>query len=252
VRLKLNSSPSEEGAWEIRVKATRSEFRLRYQDWVEHNRRLVDAASDGKIGYLHFPDTYLGSATEFPRQFYSQVKKEGLIIDGRFNGGGLDPFIFLNRLARTPISYWSRRYSEDQRTPWYVSNAHMVCLTNRQAGSGGDELPYTFRFLKMGPVIGTRTWGGLVGYSADIELMDGSGLTAPNYRIYNSEGTWIIENEGVVPDIEVELDPAEMMAGHDAQLEKAIDVLMQKIRDEPIRDPTHPPIPRVSVGPARK
>ena len=252
VRLKVNNAPTSEGAWEIRVKPLRSEYILRYQAWVEHNRRLVDAASGGKIGYLHFPDTYLGSATEFPRQYYSQVKKEGLIIDGRYNGGGLDPLIFLSRLARKPISYWSRRYSEDQRTPWYVSNAHMVCLTNRQAGSGGDELPYTFRFLKMGPVIGTRTWGGLVGYSADIELMDGSGLTAPNYRIYTPDGRWIIENEGVVPDIEVENDPAEMMAGHDAQLQKAIDVLMQEIRENPLSDPEHPPIPPISALAAGK
>lgn len=253
VRLKVNSTPEEEGAREVRVKTIRSEYILRYQAWVEHNRHIVDAASGGKIGYIHFPDTYLGSATEFPRQYYSQVKKAGLIIDGRYNAGGLDPFIFLNRLARKPISYWSRRYSEDQRTPWYVSNARMVCLTNRQAGSGGDELPYTFRFLKMGPIIGTRTWGGLVGYSADIDLMDGSGLTAPNYRIYTPDSKWIIENVGVIPDIQIDNDPAEMMQGHDAQLEKAIQVLMEEIQAQPLTDPTHPPIPRISdEAPARQ
>jgi len=249
VHLRVADNPEGENSRDIVVRTLDSEYRLRYEDWVEQNRRLVDEASGGKIGYLHFPDTYMGSATEFPRQYYSQVRKEGLIIDGRFNAGGLDPIIFLERLARKPISYWSRRYSADQRTPWYVTNAHMVCLTNRQAGSGGDELPYTFRRLGMGPIIGTRTWGGLVGYSADIELMDGSGLTAPNYRIYTPDGRWIIENEGVAPDIEVELDPADMMAGHDAQLEKAIEVLMQEIRENPLRDPTHPPFPPIGDRP---
>ncbi len=242
-RLTLNDRPTFEGAWDITVKPLRSERRLRYQAWVEHNRQVADEASGGKIGYLHFPDTYLGSAAEFPRQYYSQVMKEGLIIDGRFNGGGLDPDIFLARLAKKPLSYWTRRYSADQQTPWYVSRAHMVCLTNRQAGSGGDELPFEFREKGMGPVIGTRTWGGLVGISMFLSLMDGSGLTAPDYRIYTTDGRWTIENEGVTPDIEVELDPAEMLKGHDAQLEKAIEVLMEKITTEPVAAPTHPPFP---------
>ena len=242
-RLTLNNSPSFEGAWDITVKPLRSERRLRYQAWVEHNRKIADEASGGTIGYLHFPDTYLGSAAEFPRQYYSQVMKNGLIIDGRFNGGGLDPDIFLARLAKKPLSYWTRRYSADQQTPWYVSRAHMVCLTNRQAGSGGDELPFEFREKGMGPVIGTRTWGGLVGISMFLSLMDGSGLTAPDYRIYTTDGRWTIENEGVTPDIEVELDPTEMLKGHDAQLQKAIEVLMEKIKTEPVTAPTHPPFP---------
>jgi tricorn protease len=187
-RLTLNDSPSFEGAWDITVKPLRNERRLRYQAWVEHNRKVADEASGGAIGYLHFPDTYMGSAAEFPRQYYSQVMKDGLIIDGRFNGGGLDPDIFLARLAKKPLSYWTRRYSADQQTPWYVSRAHMACLTNRQAGSGGDELPFEFREKGMGPVIGTRTWGGLVGISMYLSLMDGSGLTAPDYRIYTTDG----------------------------------------------------------------
>jgi tricorn protease len=220
-----------------------SERRLRYLAWVEHNRQVVDEASNGTIGYMHLPDTYMGSATEFPRQYYSQVSKQGLIVDARFNGGGLDPDIFLARLAKQPLSYWTRRYSADQVTPWFVSRAHMVCLTNRQAGSGGDELPYEFRAKGMGPVIGTRTWGGLVGISMGFRLMDGSGLTAPDYRIYTEDG-WLIENEGVTPDIEVELDPAEMARGWDAQLQKAIEVLTETIAERPIEAPEHPPFPR--------
>ncbi len=243
-RLTVNRAPTLDGAREITVVPLRSERRLRYQWWVEHNRRVADEASGGAIGYIHFPDTYLGSAAEFPRQYYSQVMKKGIIVDGRFNGGGLDPDIFLARLAKEPLAYWTRRYSADQMTPWYVSKAHMVCITNRQAGSGGDELPHEFRQKGMGPVIGTRTWGGLVGVSMFIPMMDGSGLTAPDYRIYTPEGEWVVENEGVAPDIEVELDPVEMAHGYDAQLVKAIEVLMEKIADEPIEDPVHPPFPK--------
>lgn len=158
-------------------------------------------ASNGQIGYIYLPDTYEGSAIDFPKYFYSQTKKKGLIIDGRFNGGGLDPEIFFQRLLEKPHGYWTRRYSEDQAIPFLAVTAHMACLTNRYAGSGGDELPYEFKWNKMGPVIGTRTWGGLVGVSMFLELLDGSGLTSPDYRIYNENGDWVVENEGIEPDI---------------------------------------------------
>jgi tricorn protease len=220
-----------------------SERTLRYLDWVEHNRRVVDEASDGRIGYIHLPDTYVGSSIEFPKYYYAQTRKQGLLIDGRFNGGGLDPDIFLARLAKKPLTYWTRRYSEDQIEPPYASIAHMALVTNRQAGSGGDMLPQEFRQKGMGPVIGTRTWGGLVGVSMFISLVDGSGLTAPDYRVYTPEGEWVVENEGVSPDIEVELDPADMARGHDAQLQKGIEVLLDKIEADPPIPPTHPPIP---------
>jgi len=145
--------------------------------------------------------------------------------------------------VKQPLSYWTRRYSEDQVTPVFVSRAHMALLTNRQAGSGGDELPLEFRQKGMGPVIGTRTWGGLVGVSTFIQLMDGSGLTAPDYRIYTPEGEWTVENEGVTPDIVVELDPAEMARGMDAQLERGIEYLMEQIESDPRAAPSHPPFP---------
>jgi tricorn protease len=243
VRLTFSSDPAGTNPREAVVVPLASERTLRYLDWVEHNRRVVDEASDGRIGYIHLPDTYLGSAIEFPAYYYSQTRKQGLLIDGRFNGGGLDPDIFLARLAKVPLSYWTRRYSEDQVTPVYVSRAHMALLTNRQAGSGGDELPYEFREKGMGPVIGTRTWGGLVGVSMSFELMDGSRLTAPDYRIYTPDGRWVVENEGVTPDIVVELDPAEMARGWDAQLQMGIEVLLEAIERAPIVPPEHPPFP---------
>ena len=243
VKLVINDSPKHKGASEIIVKTLKSEKTLRYLDWVEHNRKLVNQKSNGQIGYLHLPDTYTGSTREFPKYFYSQLRKKGIIVDGRFNGGGLDPDIFLRRLDKNILSYWTRRYSHDQTSPQMATRAHLVCLTNKQAGSGGDMLPSEFQQKNMGPVIGTRTWGGLVGVSMFIDLIDGGGISAPDYRIYNPEGKWIVENEGVQPDIVVDLDPAEVADGYDAQLEKGIEVLLKKIKAEPRNWPEHEPFP---------
>jgi tricorn protease len=243
VTLTVNSKPSLTGAREVTVVPASSENSFRYMDWLESNRKAVDKASGGKIGYIYLPDTWNGSATDFPRYFYSQTKKEGLIIDGRFNGGGLDPEIFLQRLQKKPHAFWTRRQSADQPIPHLAVDAHMALLTNRYAGSGGDELPYEFRWFGMGPIIGTRTWGGLVGVSMFIELMDGGTLTAPDYRIYNEEGEWVVENEGVTPDIIIDIDSRKYADGFDTQLMKAVEVVMKKITDEPRQWPQHKPYP---------
>lgn len=243
VTITVNDRPVMDGARTYVVKPVASENDLRYMAWVENNRRIVNEVSGGQIGYMHFPDTYTGTAVQFPAYFYSQTKKKGLIIDGRFNGGGLDPDIFLKRLKAEPHSYWTRRYSYDQTSPAYSTRAHMVCLTNRQAGSGGDELPFEFQQFNMGPVIGTRTWGGLVGVSMFIPLIDGGGMTAPDYRIYSPEGKWVVENTGVTPDIIVDLHPAEVAKGYDAQLMKGVEVLLKKIKEDPRPWPKHEAFP---------
>lgn len=244
VTLMVNNQPISEGAKEVVVKPLSSEGTLRYLSWVEENRKKVDEASEGQIGYIHLPDTYMGSAREFPKYFYSQTRKKGLIIDGRYNGGGLDPDVFLQRLDKKVLAYWTRRYSHDQTIPEMATRAHMVCLTNRQAGSGGDMLPMEFRMREMGPVIGTRTWGGLVGVSMWINLVDGGGLSAPDYRIYNRQGDWIVENEGIEPDIKVDLHPKEMARGYDAQLMRGIEILKKKIQENPRPWPEHKPFPK--------
>ncbi|MBN2184859.1 MAG: PD40 domain-containing protein [Candidatus Krumholzibacteriota bacterium] len=241
VTLLVNGKPSRSGAREIKVVPLRGEYTARYLDWVESNRQTADRESGGLIGYIHLPDTYTGSTREFPKYFYSQSRKKGIIVDGRFNAGGLDPAIFYQRLTKKAHSYWTRRYSHDQTDPAYAQDAHLVCLTNKQAGSGGDMVPMEFQIMRLGPVIGTRTWGGLVGVSMFHRLIDGGGLTIPDYRIYDREGKWIVENEGVTPDIEVDLDPVEVSEGHDAQLMKAIDVLMKMIEDDPRPWPEHGP-----------
>ncbi len=243
VALTFNDKPNLKGAREVVVVPLNSENVLRYHDWVEHNRRVVDEASNGQIGYMHFPDTFNGTAREFGRQFYGQTRKQGLIIDGRHNNGGLDPDIFLQRVGKQLHTYWTRRHSHHQTTPAVVTRAHLALVTNHQAGSGGDMLPMEFQMRGMGPVIGTRTWGGLVGVSQFIGLMDGGGLTAPDYRIYDRDGNWIVEGEGVTPDIIVELDSAEMARGYDAQLMKAVEYLTETIRTEQRWWPEHEDIP---------
>jgi tricorn protease len=243
ITLTVNSVPDLAGAREIVVEPVRSESNIRYMDWLESNRLAVDKASNGKIGYIYMPDTWTGSATDFPKYFYSQTKKEGIILDGRFNGGGLDPDIFLERLLKKPHSYWTRRQSADQPSPFLAVDAQMALLTNRYAGSGGDELPYEFQWNKMGPVIGTRTWGGLVGYSTPIELIDGGTLTAPDYRIYNEKGEWVVENKGITPDIIIDIDSKKYSEGYDTQLMKAVEVIMQKISENPRKWPKHEAFP---------
>jgi len=243
ITLVVNDKPVMAGARMVNVMTAGGEGTVRYRDWVEHNRKVIDKASNGEVGYLHMPDTFNGSAAEFPKYFYSLSNKKGIVIDGRFNGGGLDPVIFLQRLMAKPHSYWTRRHSHDQMSPFYGVHAHLALITNRQAGSGGDELPEEFQQFNMGPVIGTRTWGGLVGVSMFMSLMDGGGLTAPDYRIYTPEGEWTVENEGVTPDIILDNHPAEMAKGKDAQLLKALEEVMKKIKSDPVKWPTHPAIP---------
>jgi len=243
VTLTVNSKPTMAGAREVVVVPAGSENSFRYMDWLESNRLAVDKASGGKIGYIYLPDTWNGSAIDFPKYFYSQTKKEGLIIDGRFNGGGLDPEIFLQRLQKKPHGYWTRRQSVDQEIPFLAVTAHMALVTNRYAGSGGDELPYEFRFNNMGPIIGTRTWGGLVGVSMFIDLIDGGSLTAPDYRIYNEKGEWVVENEGVTPDIIIDVDSKRYSEGYDSQLMKTVEVVMKQIIDKPRTSPVHQAYP---------
>ncbi len=243
VRLRVSARADGKEAREYVVIPARGERTFRYLDWVERNRATCERESGGEIGYLHLPDTFTESTREFPKYYYAQVRKKGLVIDGRFNGGGLDPFIFLHRLDTEPLAYWTRRYSHDQTDPAIATRAHLVCLTNRQAGSGGDMLPMEFQMMKMGPVIGTRTWGGLVGVSMFIPMVDGGGLTVPDYRIYDPSGKWIVENEGVTPDIEIDLDPTEVARGFDAQLMKGIEVLKRKMAEDPRPWPKHEAFP---------
>ena len=232
----LTVGPEKDGdeSREIVVEPVRSERSLRYNAWVENNRRRVEELSDGKIGYLHLPNTAIGGQQGFARGYYPNLRKDGLIIDERFNGGGFIPDFFMNILRQQLVNMWRPRHGEDWRTPGTAFLGHLAMLSNRYAGSGGDALPYYFKAYELGPVIGTRTWGGLVGISRNIPLMAGGNVTFPEFGIYSLDGEWVVENEGVHPDIHVDNLPHEVIAGRDPQLEKAVAVLLERIAEDPI------------------
>jgi tricorn protease len=243
ITIQVNSKPSVDGAREYTVDPAKSEGELRYTEWVSENRRKVAEATGGRVGYLHVPDTAIRGHVEFSKGFYASVDKDGLIVDGRFNSGGFIPDEMVARLARKQLSYWARREYKPFKTPTLAVDGPKAVVTNEYAGSGGDCLPYFFRAYGLGPVIGKRTWGGLVGISRSIPLMDGGGVTFPDFGFYSLDGQWVVENHGVDMDIEVEQWPHLVVNGHDPQLERAIQEVMKALETSPPRRPVVPPYP---------
>ena len=246
VVLKLAAEADGKDSREITVVPIASESGLRYETWVQGRRRIVDELSDGRIGYLHMPDTAIGGQKGFAKGYYPNLRKEGLIIDERFNGGGFIPDFFMDILRQKLVNMWKPRYGQDWRTPGTAFLGHLAMISNGYAGSGGDALPYYFKYYELGDVVGTRTWGGLVGISRGIRLMDGGGVTFPEFGLFNVNGEWDVENYGVDPTVLVDNLPHEVIAGRDPQLEKAVEVLLQKIKDEPVEVPSsgHFPVKR--------
>ncbi len=244
VFLKVGPEPDGKNSREISVVPVASERNMRYEAWVQNNRRRVDELSGGRIGYLHMPNTAVGGQQGFAKGYYPNLRKEGLIIDERFNGGGFIPDFFMNILRQKMANLWKPRYGQDWRSPGTAFLGHMAMLSNGYAGSGGDALPYYFKYYDLGPVIGTRTWGGLVGISGGLHLMDGGAVTVPTFGIFDVNGKWDVENHGVDPDIEIDNLPDQEIDGRDPQLEKAVAVLLQKIKAEPVKVPTIKKFPR--------
>ncbi len=220
----------------------RNEYALRNRDWVEGNIKKVDEATGGRVAYVYLPNTTGLGHTYFKRYFFPQVHKDAIILDERFNGGGQIADYYINIMQRPYISHWHMRYGQDLRTPQGSIQGPKVMLIDETAGSGGDLLPYMFRKFEIGTLIGKATWGGLVGMLGYPQLMDGGGITAPNVAIWDEDG-WVVENVGVPPDIEVEQTPAEVIAGHDPQLEKAIAVIIEKLEETPPVELERPPYP---------
>ncbi|MCL1973812.1 MAG: PDZ domain-containing protein [Bacteroidetes bacterium] len=240
-QLLLNTKPAKEGARKVVIKPLASESQLYHYNWVQENIRKVEEASGGRIGYIYIPDMGAEGLNEFARYFYPQLDKEGLIIDDRANGGGnVSPMILerLNReVYRVTMSNNSTRIST---VPDATLNGPKVCLINKYSASDGDLFPWGFRALGLGPLIGTRTWGGIVGISGSIPFIDGTDMRVPFFTSYSFEtGEWIIENHGVDPDILIDNDPAKEWAGEDQQLNRAIEEVMKRL---PARKPI-PPIP---------
>ncbi len=240
VFLTVNSQPKLDGAREVLVQTLASEARLRHLAWIEKNRQRVDEATGGKVGYVYVPDTGRGGQNELVRQFRAQFNKAGLIIDERFNSGGQIPDRFIELLGRSVTNYWGVRDGKDWAWPQVAHAGPKAMLINGWSGSGGDCFPFYFHEAKLGPLIGTRTWGGLIGMTGAPSLIDGGSVTVPTFGIYNTRGEWIIEGYGVDPDIKVVDDPAIMAKGKDPQLERAIDEVVKALKKNPPAQ-THKP-----------
>lgn len=226
----------------VKVVPIENESDLRNRYWIENNLKKVNEATHGRVAYVYVPNTSNAGHDYFKRYFFPQSDKDAIIIDERFNGGGELADYIVDILRRPYLNYWATRYGEDIKAPHAAIQGPKVMLINEYAGSGGDYLPWSFRQLNLGKLIGTRTWGGLVGILNFPELMDGGAVTAPNVAFWSKDG-WRIENEGIAPDIEVEQLPAEVAAGKDPQLDKAIQVVLDELKANPIEKPTRPPYP---------
>lgn len=245
--LRVNSKPSLEGSRLITVVPERSETRLRTRDWIEANRRKVDKMSKGRLAYIYLPNTSRSGYINFNRYYFTQQDNEGAVIDERFNGGGSAADYFVDMMKRPLVNYFATRDGKEFTTPMAQIFGPKVMVINEYAGSGGDLLPYIFRFRKAGPLIGKRTWGGLVGHHGGESLIDGGSISSPNLAFYSIDGVWDVENVGVAPDIEVEMTPAMVIKGQDPQLERAVQEALKLLEEEPFKHTPRPaPIDRVS------
>jgi tricorn protease len=243
VLLKVGPRPDGTGARTVTVIPVESEVALRNMAWVEDNRRKVDKLSGGRVAYLYLPDTSVGGYRNFNRYFFAQVGKEAAVVDERFNGGGSAADYIIDYLRRPLLNYWATREGKDFTTPLGSIFGPKVMIINEFAGSGGDAMPWYFRKAKIGPLVGKRTWGGLVGIYDYPQLIDGGFITAPRLAFWNPEGAWDVENHGVAPDIQVELDPKAVREGHDPQLEKAVQVVLEELKKHPLphhKKPVYP------------
>ena len=234
--LTLNAKPEMKGAREVTVVPLADENNLRQREWIEGNRRKVDELSGGRLAYIWVPDTGGGGYTNFTRYYFAQQDKQGAVIDERFNHGGSIADYMVDLMSRKLIGFFSNPVAD--RQPYTAPNAAIwgpkVLIINEMAGSGGDMLPYMFRHMDIGPMIGTRTWGGLVGVWDVPPLVDGGFITAPRGGFYGLDGQWEVENVGVAPDIEVEQQPKLVNAGHDPQLEAAVAEALRLLETEAV------------------
>ncbi len=243
VTLTIAATPDINDACDVIVKPFSSEFRLRNLAWIESNRLKVRQATNNRVGYVYVPDTGRNGQKELIRQFLPQRTKQALIIDERFNSGGQIPDRFIEALNRPIYNYWARRDHHSWQTPFVAHTGPKVMLINGWSGSGGDAFPYYFRKAGLGPLIGTRTWGGLIGISGNPRFIDGGFISAPTFGFWNTEGDWEVEGYGVEPDKDIENAPHEMVAGRDPQLEAAIETILKMLEEQPPQQPQKPEYP---------
>lgn len=242
IEITVGPNPDGSGSRNVSIVPIANEGALRNRDWIEGNIKKVDKATGGRVAYVYVPNTTFPGHAYFKRYFFPQVHKDAIIVDERFNGGGQVADYYIDLLRRPLISYWHTRYGAELKTPNASIQGPKVMIINETAGSGGDLLPWMFRKFKLGKLVGKRTWGGLVGNLGHPVLMDGGTITAPNLAIWTEDG-WVVENVGVPPDVEVEQWPADVIAGRDPQLEKAIEIIMEELKKNPPKRPKRPPYP---------
>ncbi len=233
VEITLASAPDGLDARTMTVVPLRSDAQLRRYSWIEENRRRVDELSDGRLAYIYMPNTGGQGREAFDRDFYSQLDKDGVILDERYNGGGQVADYVIDVLSRRRMSYWMNREKWLAQSPFGMIEGPKVMIINESAGSGGDWMPWTFQNRGIGPLVGTRTWGGLVGISGYPPLMDGGFITAASFGVMDVNGDWAVENVGVSPDYEVVEWPKEVIAGRDPQLEKAVELALRALEENP-------------------
>ncbi|MDQ3069985.1 MAG: PDZ domain-containing protein [Acidobacteriota bacterium] len=243
VDITIGPNADGSGSRTVQVVPVANEGALRNRDWVEGNLRKVNAATGGRVAYVYVPNTTTLGYTYFKRYFYPQAHKDGIIVDERFNGGGSVADYYIDILKRPASSMWAMRYGADLKMPAASIQGPKALIIDETAGSGGDLFPWMWRQAKLGPIVGKRTWGGLVGTLGFPVLLDGGSITAPNLAFWTAEEGWLVENEGVPPDIEVEQTPADVIAGRDPQLERAIAIVMEELKKNPPAKLTRPAFP---------
>jgi tricorn protease len=243
IQLRVNQRPTADGARTVSLQPIGSEQKLLYLDWVAGNRRRVAERSGGRLGYLHLPDMGQDGIREFIKQYYPQRDKEGLVIDDRHNGGGNVSQMVLNRLSRKLLMGTFGRTTGYRPYPQALFHGHLVCLLNETSASDGDIFPAMFRQAGLGPLVGKRSWGGIIGITNRGPLLDGGTVNVPEFGNTELGDAWTIEGVGVAPDVEVDNDVTALLQGRDPQLETGVDLLLARLRDEPRPLPTPPPAP---------
>lgn len=243
VELTIGPNADMSGSRVVKVVPVANESALRNRDWVEGNLKKVTEATNGQVAYVYVPNTADLGHEYFKRYFFPQANRKAIIVDERFNGGGQLADYYIDILQRPYQAHWNMRYGKDLKSPSASIQGPKVMIIDETAGSGGDMLPWMFRKFKVGTLVGKRTWGGLVGILGFPEFMDGGGVTAPNVAIWTKDG-FVVENEGVAPDVEVEQWPADIIKGRDPQLEKAIEIALKELEKNPQVEPKRPPYPK--------
>ncbi|HEY2683362.1 MAG TPA: PDZ domain-containing protein [Steroidobacteraceae bacterium] len=241
--IRVAKSPEGADGRDATVIPVDSEYGLRNLDWINSNIRKTDALSGGKVAYVYMPDTANGGYTNFNRYFYAQLDRQGLVLDERFNGGGFIADYIVNVLGQKHLSNAIERDGKAVHDPQGAIFGPKAMIINQSAGSGGDAMPWYFRKAGLGTLVGVRTWGGLVGIGGYPQLLDGGSVTAPRYAIYGTTGDWEVEGHGIAPDVEVEELPKDVAAGHDAQLERAVAIVLQQLKEHPVAPSPIPPYP---------